>query len=297
MKEITGNIPAVVTPFTESGEIDMAAFEKLVDWHVERGVDGICVAGDNGESWALTFDERKKLAVAAAETIDGRIALVVGATKTSNKDSAALASMAAEVGADGILLMPQTYVLKASRQELVARFALVADTVDIPIVFYNSPRRAGVDISMDDLTAVCEVAPIVGIKESSRDFFHTSHLLQHFADKIAVLIGPCHYILPGVALGAGGFIATGPELLRAEAMRRVIPVGREAPGEEYQTLHHQLTGIYQSLMGIGTWPSALKAALAMKGLPAGVPREPVMPLDETATAKLRSDLVRLGVFE
>lgn len=295
-KAITGNIPAVVTPFDEAGTIDFPAFKTLIEWHIERGVDGICVAGDNGESWSLTRDERERLAHEAAATIDGRIAFVVGATATSNRASADLATMAAKAGADAILLMPQTYVLKASRAELLARFALVADTADIPIIFYNSPRRAGVDIAMDDLAAICEAAPIVGIKESSRDFFHTTHLLERFSERLAVLIGPCHYILPGISLGAAGFIATGPELLRAEAMRRIIPAGRETPGDEYRQLHHQLTGIYQALMKLGTWPAAFKAALVMKGQPAGVPREPVLPLDEASTTKLRTELVRLEVF-
>jgi 4-hydroxy-tetrahydrodipicolinate synthase len=296
MTEIAGNIPAVVTPFDEVGAIDWDAFATLLEWHIARGVDGICVAGDNGESWALSFEERQELATRAAETIDGRVALVVGATATSNRRSAELAAMAAGAGADAVLLMPQTYVLKASRDELVARFALVAEATDIPIIFYNSPRRAGIDVSMEELAAVREVAPIVGIKESSRDFFHTSHLLEHFAETIAVLIGPCHYILPGIALGARGFIATGPELLRAESMGRLLSVGREEPGDEYRKLHHQLTGIYEALMGAGTWPAALKAALVMKGQPAGIPREPILPLDEASTAKLRSALVGLGVF-
>jgi len=204
--------------------------------------------------------------------------------------------MAAEIGADAILLMPQTYVLKASLSELTARFALVAKAADIPIIFYNSPRRAGIDIGMDELAAVCDAAPIVGIKESSREFFHTTHLLEQFGKKMAVLIGPCHYILPAVALGAAGFIATGPELLPAESMRRVIPVGRERPGDELAKLHHQLTGIYETLMELGTWPASLKAALGLIGQPAGVPREPILPLDAETTAKLRLALENLGAL-
>jgi 4-hydroxy-tetrahydrodipicolinate synthase len=294
--KISGNIPAVVTPFDEQGRIDYDAFARLVGWHLSRGVDGICVAGDNGESWSLSFDERKKLAQDAARVIDGRVPLVVGATATSNQESAKNAAMAAEIGADAILLMPQTYVLKASRSELVARFALVAKEADIPIIFYNSPRRAGIDIGMDELAAICDAAPIAGIKESSRDFFHTTHLLQRFGKKMAVLIGPCHYILPGIALGAAGFIATGPELMAAESMRRVIPAGRERPGEEYAKLHYQLTGLYETLMGFGTWPASLKAALALVGQPAGVPREPILPLDADTTAKLRSALASHGAL-
>ncbi len=293
---ITGNIPAVVTPFDENGQIDIAAFTGLIEWHLSRGVDGICVAGDNGESWSLSADERKQLTDEAARTIDARVPLVVGATATSNQESAEHAAMAAEAGANAILLMPQTYVLKASQNELVARFALVADATDIPVIFYNSPRRAGLDISMEQLAAICEVAPIVGIKESSRDFFHTTHLLEHFGEKIAVFIGPCHYILPGLALGAAGFIATGPELLPPESMRRILTVGREAPGAEYAKLHFQLTALYETLMRLGTWPSSLKAALELLGRSAGVVREPILPLDGDAVAKLRTALIRIGVI-
>lgn len=296
-KKITGNIPAVVTPFDAEGSIDFGAFTELIDWHLERGVDGICVGGDNGESWSLTFSERQQLTHTAAQAIGGRVPLVVGATATSNRRTAELAAMAAETGADAVLLMPQTYVLKASREELVARFALVARATDIPIVFYNSPRRAGLDISMEALAAICDAAPVVAIKESSRDFFHTTQLLERFADKIEVLIGPCHYILPGLSLGAAGFIATGPELLPAEAMRRLIPVGRDTPGESYRSLHHRITELYLVLMRLGTWPAALKAALRLLGLPAGDPREPILPLDETAMAELREALARLGVVQ
>ena len=292
---ISGNIPAVVTPFDDTGRIDIAAFNELVQWHLERGVDGICVAGDNGESWSLSFDERKLIANEAARTIDGRVPLIVGATATGNQESAGHAVMALQAGADAILLMPQTYVLKASQSELVARFALVADAADIPIIFYNSPRRAGIDISMEQLSAVCDVAPVIGIKESSRDFFHTTHLLEHFGERISVFIGPCHFILPGIALGAAGFIATGPELLPAESMRGIIAVGRETPGPDYAKLHYQLTGLYETLMGLGTWPASLKAALALMGQPAGVPREPILPLDADAVAKLRTALIRIGV--
>ena len=295
-KNISGNIPAVVTPFDEAGRIDFEAFAHLVEWLLSRGVDGICVAGDNGESWSLSVDERRKLAEEASRVIDGLVPLVVGATATSNQESARHAVMAAEIGADAILLMPQTYVLKASQSELVARFALVAEAADIPIIFYNSPRRAGIDISMEQLAAVCDVAPVVGIKESSRDFFHTTHLLERFGQKIAVLMGPCHYILPGIALGAAGFIATGPELLPAESMRRVIPAGHERPSDESRKLHHQLTGIYEALMRLGTWPASLKAALELVGQPAGVPREPILPLDAEATARLRSALEDLEVL-
>lgn len=285
-----GAIPAVVTPFTESGEIMKDAFVQLVDWLISQGANGICVAGDNGESWSLSAAERTMLTRLAVDTAKGRVPVMCGATAPSSAGSVAYAQAALEGGADGLLLMPQTYVLKATRDELLRRYEAVAKAVDLPIVAYNSPRRTGIDLTLDDLDALLGVAPIVGLKESNRDFFHHTHLIERFRDRIAVLVGPCHYILPGVALGAQGFIATGPELL-GERARTIMDVARRAPDAEYRKLHLHLTTIYQVLMGTGTWPSAFKAALNLIGQPAGVPRDPVMPLAGADLEKLRQAMI------
>jgi 4-hydroxy-tetrahydrodipicolinate synthase len=204
------------------------------------------------------------------------------------------ARAAADAGANGLLLLPQTYVLKATREELLRRVETVAKAVPLPIVAYNSPRRTGIDLTLDDLDALMGVAPIIGIKESNRDFFHHTHLLQRFRDRLSIMVGPCHYIFPGLALGAAGFIATGPELLGPDA-GRITALGALAPGAEQAQLHYKLTVLYQTLMGTGTWPSALKAALNLLGQPAGVPRDPVLPLPPEQVDKLRRTMTELGL--
>jgi 4-hydroxy-tetrahydrodipicolinate synthase len=204
------------------------------------------------------------------------------------------ARAAADAGADGLLLLPQTYVLKATREELLRRVETVAKAVPLPIVAYNSPRRTGIDLTLDDLDALMGVAPIIGIKESNRDFFHHTHLLQRFRARLAIMVGPCHYIFPGLALGAAGFIATGPELLGRDA-GRITALGTLAPGAEQAELHYKLTVLYQLLMGTGTWPAALKAALNLLGQPAGVPRDPVLPLPPEQVDKLRRSMTELGL--
>jgi 4-hydroxy-tetrahydrodipicolinate synthase len=108
------------------------------------------------------------------------------------------------------------------------------------------------------------------------------------------MIGPCHYIFPALALGAAGFIATGPELLGAAA-GRLTALGTQAPGPEQARLHYQLTVLYEMLMGTGTWPAALKAALTLLGQPAGVPRDPVLPLPPAQLAALRRTMIELDL--
>ena len=293
---LSGFVPAIVTPFSPSGEIMADAFSGLVGWLIDSGAQAICVAGDNGESWTLDAGERGQLTRIAVDRAAGRVPVLTGATAPSSAQTIRYAQVAASAGASGLLVMPQTYVLKATREELVRRFDALAKAVDLPIVAYNSPRRTGgLDLGLDDLEALMQVAPIVAIKESNRDFFHHTHLLHRFRDRLAVMVGPCHYIFPGLALGARGFIATGPELLGA-AVRRIVPLAAGAPSAEAAELHYKLTTIYQALMATGTWPAALKAALNLLGQPAGVPRDPVLPLSGAALDSLRAAMDRLGLL-
>ena len=127
---------------------------------------------------------------------------MLGASAATTRQSIAYAEIAAREGADGILLMPPTYVLKATRAELVAHFRKVGAAVPLPIIAYNSPRRAGIALSVDDLAAIVDVAPIVGLKESTRDFAHLSEVIRRLGERIAIMTGPASFVLPGIALGA-----------------------------------------------------------------------------------------------
>lgn len=292
---LQGYVPAIVTPFTATGEIMEDAFCHIAEWLIGNGARGLCVAGDNGESWMLDVDERRRLTRLAVDQAAGRVPVMTGASAPGTAQTIKYAHAALEAGAAGILLMPQTYVLKASREELLRRFEAVAKAAETPIVLYNSPRRTGIELGLDDIEAILGVAPVIGIKESHRDFFHHTHLLRRFRDRLAVMVGPCHYILPGLALGARGFIATGPEFL-GPAAGGLAALARQAPGPEYGELHYRLTVIYETLMGLGTWPAALKAGLNLIGQPAGVPRDPVLPLAGASLERLRGVLDMFGLI-
>jgi len=290
-----GFVPAVVTPFDERGAIQLGAFSDLVGWLIDLGATAICVAGDNGESWALDAPERRSLVEAAVKRSAGRVPILGGASAPTLANSVRYAEASLEGGAAGLLVMPQTYVLKATRSELVTRFSSLAKAVDAPIVLYNSPRRAGLGLLPDDIAAVLDVAPVIGLKESTRDFAHLTEIIDRFGKRISVMVGPGYFIFPGIALGAKGYIATGPELLGPVA-GRITAMATEKPSAESRALHTRITKIYDGLMGLGTWPAAFKAALNLIGQPAAVPREPVQALDAQATEKLKRLLDECGVL-
>ncbi|MGH6680731.1 MAG: dihydrodipicolinate synthase family protein [Bradyrhizobium sp.] len=291
-----GFVPAIVTPFDAAGDIMPDAFCGIVEWLIGNGASGICVAGDNGESWSLDAAERQHLTRLAVEQVAGRVPVIAGASAPTTEQTIRYARAAADGGASGLLLLPQTYVLKASRAELLRRFEAVSKAVALPVIAYNSPRRTGIELAVADLEALTGAAPIIGIKESSRDFFHHSHVLHTLGTRISVMVGPAHYIFPDLALGARGFIATGPELLGPEA-GQIMHLAGEVPGAKQVRLHHMLTVLYETLILSGTWPAALKAALVLLGQPAGVPRDPVLPLAAPEIARLRRTMEGLRLIE
>ena len=292
---VKGYIPAVVTPFDENGNLMLDNFEQVVSWHIEQGADAICVAGDNGEAWSLTPEERRGLAEAAVRIVDGRMPVLMGASAPMARQTIAQAEIAANAGADALMTGPQSYVIRATTAEIVDRFVTINKAVPLPIVAYNSPRRTGIKLDVETLGAVCDAVPIIGLKEASRDFFHTTNIIRVHGHRLSVLIGPCPYIIPGLALGARGFISSGPELFGPKAAK-ICSMAGEQPTDNTRTLHFALTRIYETLMGTGTWPSALKAALNMIGVPAGLTRDPVQSLTPGDEAKLRSVLHEFGVL-
>jgi len=293
-EDLHGYVPAIATPFNAAGDIMEDAFVELFEFLIKRGATTICIAGDNGESWALSAAERGRLVRLAKDTARGRVKVMMSISAPTIDASLAYVKAAEDNGADVLLSMPQTYVLKASEAELMARFDKVSAATGKPLVLYNSPRRMGFSLTIDQTETLLNNHNVIGIKESQRDFFYHTHLLQRLGDKMSVMTGPCHYILPNFALGAKGFIATGPEFTDLKPSE-MAAVGAGAPDDTWRHAHYQLTVLYELLMGTATWPASFKAALNLIGLPAGVPRDPVLPATQTDIDKIKRCFDQLGI--
>lgn len=292
--DLHGFVPAIVTPFNSTGEIMLDAFEEVFEFLIARGATTICIAGDNGESWALSASERGQLARLAKDKADGRVKIMMGISAPTIDSSMAYVKAAEDSGVDVLLSMPQTYVLKANDREIMHRFDQISAASKLPLVLYNSPRRAGFSLSVDQIESLTNHHNVIGIKESERDFFHHTKLLARLGDKLSVMTGPCHFILPNFALGAAGFIATGPEftdMLPSD----MADAGRKEPGPVYRHAHNQLTALYEMLMGTATWPAGFKAALNLIGLPAGVPRDPVLAATQQDIDRIKKTFDQLGI--
>src|SRR6476620_4006311 len=163
---ITGSLVAIVTPMREDGALDLAAFRKLIDWHVAEGTDGIVVVGTTGESPTVDFDEHKELIRLAVQHSKGRIPIIAGTGGNSTAEAIELAESAKAAGAAASLSVVP-YYNKPTPEGLYRHFKAVAERVDMPVILYNVPSRTVADIANDTVLRLSQVPNIIGIKDAT----------------------------------------------------------------------------------------------------------------------------------
>lgn len=161
-----GSLPALVTPFTADGELDLDTLKKLVEWHIEQGSHGLVPVGTTGESPTLTHDEHRIVVEEVIRAVDGRIPVIAGAGSNSTREGIGLVRHAAEVGADAALVVTP-YYNKPTQAGLIAHYTALAEAVDLPIVIYNIPGRSVVDMSPETMGVLARLPQIIGVKDAT----------------------------------------------------------------------------------------------------------------------------------
>jgi 4-hydroxy-tetrahydrodipicolinate synthase len=292
-----GPFIAITTPFDAQGKIVETDFRILVNSFVNDGATGIIVAGHNGESWALKHGEFERLVRIAVNEAKGRVPILCG---VESRDAAGVIEEARSVagaGAQGIMVEPPYVVTTSTDAEIIDRFERIANDSPVPVMLYNNPRRTQIHVKPETLAKLAKHQNIVALKDASRDFGDLSAKIDLAGNDINIFVGPATQILPGILLGARGFISSGPmELMRRDGFR-LYELATQQRVEEAIPLHFLATRIYRMLFGIGTWPAALKAAMNAIGRPAGLPRLPVHPLGPQEEEALKKTLRELGLLQ
>ena len=297
----SGLMPAMVTPFDERGEIDLAATEAVVERFIEAGVDGISPLGSTGEFSHLTGEERKRFAEEVVGIVGGRVPLVVGVGSSGTREAVELARHAEGVGADSVLVVSPFY-WKASEEGLFRHFAAVAEAVEIPVLVYNLPMLTGIDLSPSLIARIATECPnVAGIKDTVTEYAHVVGVLREVKparDDFSVLIGWEDLILPSLLAGVDGsicaFANVAPELF--VELVRSAQSGDLAHAAE---LHRRVL----SLTTLGAYSDppigAIKLSMKKLGLPISpTVRGPALPAtDEKAIEAVLREAGLLPVSE
>ncbi|GGK50839.1 dihydrodipicolinate synthase family protein [Salinarimonas ramus] len=292
----SGPMPALTTPFDDTGAIDTGALRANVDHLLAAGATGVVACGCTGEFWALSHAERKALYADAVKAVAGRGTCIVGTGAVTAHETIDLARAAKAAGADGVLVLPP-YFVKLSDDEIYAHFAEVSAAVDLPIMVYNIPGNAVNAVSPALAARLAKLETVVAIKESSGDWNTFYATMLAVKDEIRVFCGPSSvYGVPAVMLGADGTIDCFPNVwdgcldLFHAALER-----RSETAEALQATGRRLTDLFVS-EGRTLYP-ATKAAMDMLGRPGGGrPRQPLRALEGAPLDGLRRGLVDLGLL-
>lgn len=201
--ELRGSFTPLVTPFRD-GLVDLDCYEQLVERQVEGGSDGVVVAGTTGEPSTLTEQERRDLLRVAVSAAAGRIEVVAASGSQSYAESLRLTQDAEATGADAVLIVTPYYI-KPPQRGLIEYFTQLGRAVDLPMLMYHIPGRAGVTATLDTLVSIREAAPtFIGMKHASADLSLVSEALHHLGHDFRVFVGLEELSLPMLSVGAAG---------------------------------------------------------------------------------------------
>jgi 4-hydroxy-tetrahydrodipicolinate synthase len=285
-EQFSGLTVALVTPFTDGGSVDFAAIDRLVDWHVEQGTDGLAPTGTTGESPTLDHDEHRKVIARVVQRSAGRIKVMAGTGSNSTREAMDLTRFAKEAGAAGALMVAP-YYNKPTQDGYVRHFLAVADAVELPIVLYNIPGRTGSNVLPETINRIGEHPNVVAIKEASGSMDQASQILA--GSNLTVLSGDDSLTLPLLALGGSGVVSVVGNIVPKDiqAVVRHFQAGRLA---EAQSAHFRLFELCRDMLSLATNPIPIKAAMKLLGRGNGVLRLPLCPLDGNLESKLRKSL-------
>jgi 4-hydroxy-tetrahydrodipicolinate synthase len=283
LKQLSGILTAMVTPFDSDGALAEDASAQLIRHLLANGSDGLVLAGTTGEGPTLSDDEAVALWEIGVELVAGTDAPVIAGTGTNDtRHTIEYTERAAAAGVDAALVVTP-YYNRPSRAGVLAHYEAVAAATDLPIVLYNIPQRTGLDMPNDLLAELAQIPTIVSVKQARYEDFAP-------IDGLDLLAGNDDLLAKTLDLGGSGGILVASHVVGAE-MRRMIdePDRRTEIGESLLPLYEALS--------VAPAAASVKAALRLLGHEVGAPRLPLVEPDQADIATIRSGLEAHGLLE
>ena len=286
-----GAATALITPMNQQG-VDYPAFQKLIEWQIEQGIDALVICGTTGESSTLSDAEHRQVLKFALEVVNGRVPMIAGTGSNDVAYAIDLTKYACQIGYDAMLVVTP-YYNKTTQKGLLTMFTAIADAATKPIILYNVPSRTGVNIEPATCAALAKHPMIGAIKEASGNISKIVEIAALVGDDLDIYSGNDDQIVPIMACGGKGVISVLSNVL---------------PGETSQMCHRMLQGDMKGAMEMQKKylplvnalfsqvnPIPAKAAMAAMGFCENKLRLPLVPMEEAPEAVLLQCMRNLGI--
>lgn len=287
MERLGRLITAMVTPFDDSGEVDLGQAKRLTLALLKSGSEGLVVSGTTGESPTLSKEEKLRLFAEVKSAVGNQGRVIAGCGNNNTRESIRLTMEAEKVGVDAILLVVP-YYNKPMQEGLFQHFKAIAESTSLPCILYNVPSRTVTSLSVETTIRLSQIDNIVGIKEASGNLEQVAKIIQGTGKDFLVWSGNDTDTLPILALGGYGVISVASHLV-GDQIRRMIEEFLGTKTQEAAVIHRDLLPLINALFIISN-PIPVKYALNYIGFPVGKPRLPLTEPDEKSKAVIEATL-------
>jgi 4-hydroxy-tetrahydrodipicolinate synthase len=263
MKRFSGVYTALITPFTKYGLVDDKAFEKIIEFQIAQGIDGLVPVGTTGESPTLSHAEHDRVIKMTVDIAAGRVPVIAGTGSNATSEAVQLSKHAESAGVDALLLV-NPYYNKPTQKGLYLHFRTIADAVKIPCVLYNIKGRTAINLETDTLVKLANDCPnIVAVKEASGDLNQMKDVIARTPEDFSVLSGDDNMALALVEAGGDGVISVASNLLPSH-MRQMIHAALERDLAKARAWEKNLAPFFSACF-CETNPIPIKTAMAAYG--------------------------------
>jgi 4-hydroxy-tetrahydrodipicolinate synthase len=290
-KSFRGTYTVMITPFDADGEVDVKALGDLTEWQIRQGIHGLIPLGSTGEFLSLSEEEKRLVADTVIQRAAGRVPVLIGTGAEDTRDVVRLSRQAETLGADGVMIIPPFYSTPTD-DELVHHYRWVAEAITIPIMVYNNPATANVDLKPELVARLAEIKGCDYIKESTLEITRVRDIIRLCGDKLTVFGGVLGF--ESFVEGAEGWVAVASNVAPGPMAKLFSMVADE--GKVFEARAHYLhwLPIIEAVFG-QYYVGGTKSLLNHMGFAAGQPRPPRLPLPEETDRRMKALVERFGL--
>jgi len=286
-------LTAMVTPFTENGDVDYELAIKLSNYLFENGSDGIVLCGTTGESPTLSWEEQHDLFIAVKGSLDSSCKVIVGTGSNCTSEAVEATIKAYESGADGALVVVP-YYNKPPQEGLYNHFSSIANSAkDLPLMLYNIPGRTGCNLLPNTVNKLMNFPNISCIKAASGRIEEVTELRAACGSELSIYSGDDSLLLPMMSVGAVGVVSVASHLVGTQ-IKEMIYLFLNGEVSNALVIHEKLQPLFKALFET-TNPIPIKAALELLGWKVGSPRNPLAPLNYVQKENLSKIIQNLSL--
>jgi len=293
MKSFRGTYTVMITPFDDAGALDLPGLRRFVDWQITEGIHGLVALGSTGEFLSLSDEENEAVAATTIAAAAGRVPVLIGTGAEDTREAVRLSRRAERLGADGVMIIPPFYCTP-TEDELFHHYRTVGDAIGVPIMIYNNPATANVDMTPSVIARLSAIENCRYVKESTLEVTRVRDIIRLCGDRMGVFGGILGF--ESFVEGACGWVAVAANVAPGALADLFRLVADDENLADARRLYRRYTPLIE-FVGGQRYVAGTKALLGHMGRNVGAPRPPRLPLPAVDDATARALVRELGLAD